>query len=92
MRRRHRSYAGPLLGVAVALIGFTVAVLYFRPDLRPGWLPLELPASPASTTTLYRWRDASGQWVVSDTPPASPTPYETVVLRRDTNVLPSAGE
>jgi hypothetical protein len=42
------------------------------------------------TQTLYRWKNASGQWQITDQPPAAGIAYETVQYDRNTNVVPSA--
>lgn len=44
---------------------------------------------PNMTTTLYKWRDAQGQWQVSDQPPPAGIKYETLNYHKDTNVIPS---
>ena len=41
-----------------------------------------------TTTRAYKWRDADGGWQITDTPPSGDTPYETIEVRSDTNVLP----
>lgn len=88
MRRRGRSWPTRLFLLALFGAGIAAAVWYFRPDLRPGWVPDALPTSPAATVTMYRWKDDGGQWVISDTPPTDERPYEEVTLRTDTNTLP----
>jgi hypothetical protein len=63
----------------------------WAPQSLPGFAQRHLPASPSArpdNPPLYKWRDASGQWHVTDTPP-SDRPYETVVVDPNTNVLPS---
>ena len=71
------------------LVAGTAALWYLRPDLRPGWVPEALPMSPSATITMYRWRDANGEWVVSDEPPSADVPFEEVSYRLDTNTLPA---
>lgn len=70
----------------IATIGVTV-YWYFNPQQRPGWVAERLPTAPTATTKLYRWKDANGQWVVTDEPPASGE-YEVVEYRHDANALP----
>ena len=42
-----------------------------------------------TTTTVYKWQDAKGNWQISNSPPASNIPYETQEYHRDTNIMPS---
>ena len=41
------------------------------------------------TTTVYKWRDAAGNWQISDQPPGNGTEYETLEYHRDANVMPA---
>ena len=45
-------------------------------------------APPPTVTHAYKWKDAQGAWHVSDQPPTDGTPYETITVRSDTNVMP----
>lgn len=47
--------------------------------------PIELPAT---TTKVYKWRDASGHWHITDEPPEANVQFETKTYRSDDNVLP----
>jgi hypothetical protein len=44
----------------------------------------------AKPDVLYKWKDAKGQWNVTDQPPVG-RPYEAIRVNPNTNVLP-AGE
>ena len=64
----------------------------------PGWLkqsallrgtPAASLAPPPAVTTVYKWRDATGSWQLTDRPPPAGTPYETVQARGARNVIPS---
>jgi hypothetical protein len=48
----------------------------------------EMTGTGPTTTTLYKWQDAAGEWQVSDRLPPAGLPYETLELRSDQNVLP----
>ena len=48
----------------------------------------KLLGTPAPAARLYKWRDAQGQWQITDQLPAAGTPYETLEYRHDLNVLP----
>lgn len=41
------------------------------------------------TTTVYKWRDAAGNWQITDQPPTDGTSYETLEYHRDANVMPA---
>jgi hypothetical protein len=74
-----------LILVAAAAGGY----LYLHPEvIRPllQGTPIELP--PAETI-LYKWRDATGQWQVTDTPPEGGIKYEILHYRGDINVVPA---
>ncbi|MEZ5541680.1 MAG: hypothetical protein R3F42_06515 [Pseudomonadota bacterium] len=43
---------------------------------------------PPKTERLYKWRNARGEWQVTDTQPPPGTAYETLDIRADVNVLP----
>jgi len=59
------------------------------PQTLPAGLRGSLPVSPAAEPPmLYKWKDAKGQWQVSDRPPATGS-YEAVRIDPDTNVLPA---
>jgi hypothetical protein len=82
----------PIMKIIVMLILVAAAAggyLYLHPEvIRPllQSTPIELP--PAETT-LYKWRDATGQWQVSDTPPEKGIKYEILHYRGDINVVPA---
>ncbi|MGE0386564.1 MAG: DUF4124 domain-containing protein [Gammaproteobacteria bacterium] len=50
----------------------------------------QVPAAQQSRTTVYKWRDASGNWTIGDTPPPPGVKYETLHYDSDTNVMPIA--
>ena len=63
---------------------------YLTPEQR-AQLPVigpQVGEPPPQTTTAYKWRDAQGTWQYSTEAPPEGTPYETVEVRHDTNVLP----
>jgi hypothetical protein len=74
-----------LILLSALLVGI---VLLLYPEKLREWskdTPLELP--PA-TTTLYKWQNSKGEWVVSDAPPAGDVPYQEMQYRSDVNVMP----
>lgn len=74
----------------VALIGLLIvagAIVHWqRPDLTEPLLDRAQPGTEG--TVLYRYRDGSGQWVVTSDPPTD-KPYETLAYRGDENVVPA---
>ena len=79
-----------LLLIALALLAG--AFLYFKPEYRQWFQELSSDiglsgAIPKKTTRLYKWRDATGLWQITDQPPPD-TAYETLEYREDVNVLP----
>lgn len=77
-----------IIVIAAAAGGY----LYLHPEFMRLLLqgtPLE---PPAAETQLYKWRDASGKWQVSDIPPVAGIKYETLQYRSDVNVIPALPE
>ena len=73
--------------ILMLLLGGAGAWLYHAPTLIEPYLratPLELPAR---VTRVYRWKDADGTWVHSNSPPPAGVEYEVQELRSDTNVI-----
>ncbi len=63
---------------------------YYRHQVFPALPePVRATLPDPAVTTAYKWRDASGTWQLTDTPPPPGVPYETVRVRRDTNVIPA---
>ena len=74
-----------ILLVAAVIGGY----LFFHPEVWQEWVkgtPLE---PPPKVTTTYKWRDANGQWQISDRPPQGDIPYETMNISSGTNIMPS---
>jgi hypothetical protein len=65
------------------------AYLYMHPATWNKWVK-GTPLAPApAVTQMYKWRDANGQWQISDRPPDAGVKYEVMKYRSDTNVVPS---
>ena len=75
------------LGRKLSLGGLILAVLVTTAPLVKllKGTPLELAAP---LTRAYKWRDAEGNWQIGERPPADGTPYETIEVSGDMNVLP----
>lgn len=90
MRRRRRSVAKPLIVLLVLAAAGVTAFWYYQPQQRPDWVTESLPIAPKSSVALYRWKQADGQWVVSDKKPSGGVDYELVEVRNDVNVMPAS--
>jgi hypothetical protein len=81
------------ISVLALLLAFVVGIgLLFYPEKLKEWskgTPLE---PPPATTTLYKWQNSKGEWVVTDDPPAGDIPYQEMKYRSDVNVLPLPDE
>jgi hypothetical protein len=77
----------------ILLLALLVGImLLFYPEKLREWrkdTPLE---PPPTTTTLYKWQNSKGEWVVSDDPPAGDIPYQEMKYRSDANVMPLPDE
>ncbi len=79
-----------LVLVVVVLAGGAGGYLYFvDPRLGRELLGGTPMAPPPAVTTAYKWRDAKGNWHLTDRPPPQGTPYETVEAHGDANIMPS---
>lgn len=45
--------------------------------------------SEQKITTVYKWRDTSGNWQITDQPPPTGTRFEILEYQSNTNVMPS---
>ena len=76
--------------VLVILLLAAGGYIYLHPEVMRPLLQGTALEPPPAETTLYKWRDANGQWQVSDTPPAGGVKYEVLKYRGDVNVIPSS--
>jgi hypothetical protein len=81
------------VSVVLFLAALAAAWAWWRwaPASLPGIAQRSLPASPSArpeNPPLYKWRDARGQWHVTDVPPTDRA-YETVVVDPHVNEVPS---
>ena len=79
-----------VLIILVVLLAGTAGYLWFVDPKLGRELLGDTPIAPPSTvTTAYKWRDAQGNWQLTDEPPPEGTPYETIQADPGANVLPS---
>ena len=73
----------------LVLLAAAGAYLYMNPEKWNKWVK-GTPLAPApSVTQMYKWRDTSGQWQISDRPPEAGVKYEVLKFRSDENIVPS---
>ena len=74
--------------VILAVIGGTIAYYWIHPERLPDWAARTPLGQELQTTRVYKWRDTSGAWQVSDQPPPDGVAFEVQTYTRDDNVLP----
>ncbi len=85
---RGRLWVGILMATVAGVGALGAYLYYFQRDVVAPYLK-GTPIEPRPTVTqLYKWQDADGVWQVSDRPPPQGTPFETLELRSDVNILP----
>ena len=78
-----------LLWLLLVLLLAAGIYLYLNPDFRKQLR--NLPAHTGigkQTALLYKWRNPSGEWQVTDYPPPQGTEFERLEYPSDVNVLP----
>lgn len=79
-----------LVIVLLVLAGAGMGYLHLvNPELGRELLGDTPMAPAASVITAYKWRDAQGNWQLTDRPPPDGTPYETVEADSSANIMPS---
>ena len=76
-----------LLILVLGAVGAGV-YLYLHPDKAGEWLQGTPLAPEPEITRVYQWRDAQGNWRITDEPPPAGIDYELKEYRADVNVLP----
>jgi hypothetical protein len=82
-----------LLLLLVVLLLVAGGVLYLKPEYRNRLQDLSSDIglsriTPQKTARLFKWRDASGNWQITDQLPPEGIDYEKLEYREDVNVLP----
>ena len=62
--------------------------LYLNPALKSQLLNSASDLGKPATVDAYKWRNAQGEWQITDTPPPEGVQYEHLEHRADENVLP----
>jgi hypothetical protein len=79
-----------LLILAAVLTGIGLYV-YLDPRLSRQLVNTVREALPdqSPSSQVYKWRDASGRWQITDRPPAGDVPYELLEYDHDANLIPA---
>ena len=82
-----------LLFLLIVLLLIAVLVVYLKPEYKTRIQDLSSAVGlsqivPKKTAHLFKWRDAGGNWQVTDQPPPEGIEYERLDYREDVNVLP----
>ena len=73
----------------LVLLLFAASVyLYLDPDLKAQLLNRASALGQSGTVTAYQWRNARGEWQITDTPPPEGIEYKRLEHRSDENILP----
>jgi hypothetical protein len=82
-----------LLLLLIVLLLVAGLILYLKPEYRDRIQNLSSDIglsriAPKKTARLYKWRDAGGNWQITDQLPPEGIDYEKLEYREDVNVLP----
>jgi hypothetical protein len=77
-----------LLAVVVGGIGAAAFYYHVYPERLPDWAARTGLGQQMQTTRVYQWRNANGEWQVSDRPPPDGVEFTVQSYRSDDNVLP----
>ena len=78
-----------LIMLALLLLGALGVYWYVNPAQQPDWIAKQMPTAPDAEVTLYRWKNANGEWVASSEPPPAGVEFEALSYRHDTNLMPA---
>lgn len=72
------------------LAGAATAFVFFYPE-QAAFITKGTPLGEklSTSTPLYKWQNARGEWQVTDEPPPAGVPYEVLRYNLDANVVPS---
>jgi len=87
---RAERHWGRWVSIVVVLAALAGAGVYFHrnPLDAPEWLQETKLLPRPAPTVVYKWRDPSGAWHITDAPPPDGTAFERLEYQHDTNVLP----
>ena len=76
------------LAIAVLVLAAAATFVYHNPLSAPQWMQKAQVLPRPAPTVVYKWRDQSGAWHITDAPPAEGIAFERLEYHRDANVLP----
>jgi len=76
-----------LLFIIVAAVAVTA---YLDPDVK-NWI-LKSTGQMQTKSKVYKWKDSQGNWQISNSPPATGTPYTEQEYLHNTNIVPPLPE
>jgi len=88
MQRKSRTRRLAWVLALLLAIGAGTAYFILYPEELPEWAVKTSIGRELQSTTVYKWRDASGTWQVSDRPPPQGVDYQVERYARDANVVP----
>jgi hypothetical protein len=78
-----------LIWILLVVLLFAGIYIYQDPDFRSQMEEISADAGFSKKTAhLYKWRNAAGEWQITDTLPPEGIEYKKLDLREDENVLP----
>jgi len=91
VKRFETSVMKKFLFILAAILTAVVWYVYHDPQLSREVTKEvnQLIPNQQQTTTVYKWRDKTGRWQITDHPPPAGTSYETLEYQSDTNLMPS---
>lgn len=87
-RPTRRWWPWVVLATLALALAAAAAFVYRNPLSAPQWLQKAQVLPKPAPTVVYKWRDRSGAWHITDAPPAEGISYERLEYHRDANVLP----
>jgi hypothetical protein len=76
------------LALATAALAGGAVYLYRNPLAAPEWLQQSNLLPRPAPAVVFKWRDSSGAWHITDAPPEPGVAYERLEYHRDANILP----
>jgi hypothetical protein len=77
-----------LVLIVTALAAGGGYLYFFERELAERWLDTTPLQIAPTVTQVYKWRDRSGNWHITDEAPPAGVEYELLKYRSDENVLP----
>jgi len=76
-----------LFWIFIIIAASIAGLAYWDKDFR--LLLMQTAGQAPVRSIVYKWQDSSGNWQISNTPPAKGTPYTEQEYLSNTNVVPA---